>query len=321
MFEKILEGISGKLGPEKREFFIISHKRYRREIYFRNTRNAVSFMKVRFNSLKKGFIFFLIKIGILQPFLKKIILSSKLGDVIFVASQIKSFDLEKKIVYSFIKNDSEKEDFLESKEYQMKMGKKGFAPEIIKFDRKMPFCEEELLKQYNGNYYAEFFEKLYSYYKNMGITRTSIKGYVKLLKKQMKDNNFMDEKISDLLKKLSSEKGNLLMTEIHGDFSKEQVLVKEDSYVFIDWNPEKRLILGDWIHFFNTSEILDKIPFERNKKALELLKIYPKEVRKNFILYIILDSISSIINNESDQEIFFSRLNRLTKIFFKHFSL
>jgi len=34
MFEKILERISGKLGPEKREFFIISHKRYRREIYF-----------------------------------------------------------------------------------------------------------------------------------------------------------------------------------------------------------------------------------------------------------------------------------------------
>jgi len=143
--------------------------------------------------------------------LKKIKLPVEFGDVIFIANQIKCFDLDKKVVISFPKNEN-KESFIKSKEFQRELAEKGFAPEILELNRKIPCSKEELLEQYSGKNDLGVFKKLFSFYKMRGIE---------------------DE-----------------ITTIHGSFSREQILEKNGSYVFTDWKPRKDFILTDLINFY-----------------------------------------------------------------------
>lgn len=202
----------------ERTYFILIHKKHRREVYFQNTAKAIDFLKVKFPPYLKRFktikrlIYFLIKIRLLQPFLETIELPVEFGDVIFIANQVKCFDLDKKVVISFPKNE-DKESFIKSKELQRELAKEGFAPEILELNYEIPFSKEELLKPYGGDNDGRVFKKLFSFYQSQGID------------------------------------GGI--TTIHGSFTREQVLIKDNYYVFIDWgDSRKSFIFEDLINFY-----------------------------------------------------------------------
>ena len=148
MNEKLLN-ISKIFGNEDNEFYILVHKKHKREIYFRDNKKAIEFIKRKFHHNK--LIFLLIKTNLLKLFLKKVKLSRKLGDVIFIANEIKCFNLDKKIVISFPYHLSN-ECFIKEKKFQIKLSKRYLAPEIFKLDESIPFSEEELLEEYNGDF-------------------------------------------------------------------------------------------------------------------------------------------------------------------------
>ena len=296
MFEERLREISERIdkhSKNKADYLILTHKKHRREIFFKDNRKAFKFIKIKFGSSFKRLAYFLVKTGVIKPFLKKIKLSGKLGDVIFVAGQIKCFNLEKGIVTSFTKNEEENKFFIESKKFQKKIGKEGFAPIIYEVNEKLPYSREEFLGEYVGGRDVEIFKKLHSYYKRKGIRRIPVKKYISLLNRLIKKTSLDNPFINGVLSKVSKNKGRLLMTEIHGDFAKEQVLIKNDDYVYTDWNPKKGLIIEDLINFFQYEEDL-----LGNQKFMRILEIYPLEVRKNINMHIILNEISSLIKRK-----------------------
>jgi hypothetical protein len=316
MFEKKLTEISGKFGKDGNggEYYIIENKKHRREIYFRNTRSAVNFMKKKFNSPKKKIAYFMIKTGLLQPFLRKIMLSKTMGDVIFVAEQIKCFNLEKKTAYSFIKEEKDRKNFIESKKFQIKAAKKDFAPEITVLDEKMPFCEEELLEEFQGKNLEKPFAKLYSFYEKTGIKKIPAGRYAIHLSGELQRKKISDDMISSVLGRAAEMKETLLVAIAHGDFAKEQILEKNSSYVFIDWKPCEAPIIRDLANFFMTEEALEKINVEKNPRFLGLLKIYPDDVRKNLGLYLILNEVLSIIKG-GNMDLSKKRLGRFIALF------
>jgi len=299
MFEKRLEEISKKFNSGKeKEFFILTHKKHRREIYFQSNKRAISFIKNKFYSKKKSAIsslfylltYALIKERLLQLFLRKIKLSSNLGQVIFVAGQIKGFDLERKKVISFPLEEKNNKTFIKLKKIRNEIAKRGFAPKFIEINESIPFTKEELLKEYDGEN-IELFKGLYSFYKSKGIKEISSKEYVKSLINRMNEKSIKNEYLINVLKKLLKFDKKVLITTLHGDFAKENVLInKGDLPVFIDWGPEEELIIWDLINFFRGEKDLLK-----NKKFCEVLEVYPKDIQKNIEFYIILSEISSII--------------------------
>ena len=297
MFEKRIKEISEKLRGEKKDFYVLIHKKHRREIYFQNNKNAIKFMNTKFNQNLKKFgaikklAYFLIKIGFLQIFLKKIRLSEKLGDVIFVGGQIKGFDLDKKKAISFPLEKNHNKYFLKSKEFQKKAAKKSFAPEIFEINRKFPYCTEELLKKYNGEDDIGVFKRLFLYYKRTGIKEVTLEKYLKKIKR-----NLINKEIKRVLKKINlkySPDTRLKIVTSHGSFTSEQVLIKKGCYVFVDWEPHKNLISWDLFQFFREESNLLK-----NKKFKELLKFYSKDVKENIELYLRLNEIYSVTKKE-----------------------
>ena len=319
MFEKRIGEISERLGKEKKVFFIITHKKHRREIYFQNSERAIDFMKSRFNSIGKRVVYLLIKWGILQPFLKKIRLSKDLGEIIFVAGQIKAFDLKTKKVFSFIKGKEEKEDFIRSKEEQKRISRLGFAPLIYNLDKDWPMCEEELLEQYKGGEDIKVFKKIYSFYEKKGIKKVDIGEFSKYLMKEAAKKEIRDKLIYSVLGKISLSSKKILVAEVHGDLSKEQVLEKNGSFVFTDWSLHKGLIIEDLVNFFLTEEKLTGIPSEKNKNFLKLLGLYPKEVRENIGIYLIMNEIHFLIRRDKELGLYRSRLRRFLSEY--HFSM
>jgi hypothetical protein len=302
MFEKRIKKTSEKLGEEsKKEFYILTHKKHEREVYFQNNFHAINFIKVKFNPSSKRFrtiknlAYLFIRLRILQPFLKKIELSSKFGEVVFVGGQIKGFNLKEKEVISFPLFEQQNKDFIKSKEFQKKVAKEGFAPRIFELNKKFPFSREELLIKYHGDENIKIFRKLMDYYSMRGINDITLQEYIKLLKRKLgrnKHNPF----IQKILKNISSNypKNTKLKTvQIHGDFSKEQILLKKKVPVFTDWDSQKNLIATDLIKFFR-----DEKDFLDNEHFNELLKIYPKYVRNNIKLYFLLDKIYDVIRRE-----------------------
>jgi|TARA_B100000315_G_C14558085_1_gene579179 hypothetical protein len=299
MYEKTLKRISKMLKGSEKTYFILTHKRHYREVYFQNNKKAIEFLKIKFDSSLKKFIiikkviYFLIKSRVLQIFLKKIKLSKEFGDVIFVANQIKGFNLNKKIVSSFVKEKNMKESFMKSKRIQKKNSEKEFTPKITELNYKIPFSKEELLPEYKGKEDYELFKKLYSFYKYKGIKTISSKKYINFLINKMKEKNIKDDFIKKTLVNLLHHNQNLLTTTIHGNFTKEQILLKEGSYVFIDWETEKNLITMDLAKFFS-----DEGNLLKNNNFNKILKIYPYEVRKNIKLYLILNEVHLIIEKK-----------------------
>mgnify|MGYP001584267457 CR=1 FL=1 len=300
MFEKRLKELSNKIGFEQeREFYILTHKKHGREIYFQNNFKSINFMKMKFNPSARKFkkikslTYLLIRLGILQPFLRKIRLSDKFGDVIFVAEQIKGFDLDKKTVTSFPLDESDRKNFLKTKEFQKRISLKKFAPKTFEINKNVPFSKEELLKEYDGKNYLAPFKKLYLFYKEEGIREIQVKDHIKNLIKDHGEKKVNDDCFNLTLSKLLLSNEKVLITTIHGDLVKEHILSDKDSCVFTDWNPKKETIIGDLINFFWE----EKKPLE-NKKVKEIIKIYPKKIRKNIIFYLLLKEISAVIRGE-----------------------
>ena len=133
------------------------------------------------------------------------------------------------------------------------------------------------------------------YYGMRGINDITLQEYIKILKRKLgrnKHNPF----IQKILKSISSNyPGNtkLKMVQIHGDFSKEQILLKKNIPVFTDWNSQKNLIATDLIKFFR-----DEKDFLGNEHFNELLKIYPEYVGNNIKLYFLLDEIYDMIRRK-----------------------
>jgi len=314
MFENRLKEISSNFPKEpKKEYFILTHEKHKREVYFQNNKKAVEFIEIRLSSPFKKIVHFLIRLGILQIFLKKIKLSSKFGDAIFVGGQIKSFDLKEGNVLSFPLNKSEKSDFFESKKIQQKIFKKGFAPEIFELDKNVPFSKEELLKEYEKKEYESVFKRLYELYEKESVEKISIKNYMKFLFESLKKMGVRSNFITKILNKFSKNRGDVLIGKIHGDFSKEQILLKGNSYVFTDWDIlEKKigkgLIIRDLVSFFRREEnLLKNINFKK------LLKIYPKEVRENIKTYLILNEIYNITRRKEYLKIAIKRIENIFK--------
>ena len=79
MFEKRLKELSKKIGEKQiRKFYILTHEKHFREIYFQNNKKAINFLKNKLNSSLKKFrrtkkiFYILIKLRLAQLFLKKL---------------------------------------------------------------------------------------------------------------------------------------------------------------------------------------------------------------------------------------------------------
>lgn len=314
MFKKRLKEISKKLGENQvKEFHILTHKKHRREIYFQNEKKAIKFMKSKFDSPLKKIIYSLIKLNLLQLFLKKINLSSNFGEVIFRGNQIKGFDLNKKIVSSFPGLKRGSKLFIESKRLQKRVAEKGFAPKIfeIKIKKKFPYTKEELLEEYCGGNDIDVFKKLLEYYRLEEVKKVTLKKYISSLRKKMKKNKqkipFI-EKTLNRLDKIYHGNIELKITKIHGSFTKEQILIKDRSYIFTDWVGGEDIIVEDLIKFFKYETNLIN-----NKDFNKILRIFPKDVKKNIDLYIILYDINFIVKRNSVINLSRKRINDLLR--------
>lgn len=167
MYEKRLKNISNGIHGTPVKFILLSNKKTKREIYFRNNSKAIEFIKKKMTSsgLKK-ILYFLIKKNLPQLFLKKIYLSSNLGEVIFVANRVKGFDLNNRIVISFPLKEENRENFLKFLEIRKKLG--NIAPKLIETNKKVPYYKEELLEPYEGSLFLPL-QKLKKFNKKTGL--------------------------------------------------------------------------------------------------------------------------------------------------------
>lgn len=304
MFEKRVISAFKAVDSKKtstRDFYILTHKKHGREMFFeKGNYESLQFMKQKFNSFQKRIIFFLIKFNILQIFLKKIKLDSHVGQLIFVGNQIKVFDFKKKQVLSFPTQSNGKILFIKSKEFQKKMANKGFAPKILKINKKIPFSIEELLSASEKNTF-KIFKRLLEYYTKVKIKKQPSKKFISILIKKIKN-----EKMKNLLQEISKRNTFLLMTKVQGDFAQEQILKRGDEIVFTDWNTYHGLIIEDLVNFFRGEKDLLK-----NEKFQKCLKLYPKEVRENIKDYLILNEIISISKNRKSSSLAKIRIKKL----------
>ncbi len=315
MYEKRLKELSRKIGErELKTFYIFTHKKHQREVYFQNNKKAKEFLKNKLNSnskrLKrvKKISYYLIKIGLLQPFLKKVKLSDRFGDVVFLGEQVKGFNLSRKEVISFPKYSPQKDNFVHSKKTQEEQSKKGLAPKILELNKKIPYSKEELLKGYKRNREIEIFNKIMSFYENKGIKKNSSKKYIKNLKNKIKEDGIGDGYLKRILNNISNVGTKILLTTIHGDFARENILLdKNNEILFIDWNPRRGLIIEDLVNFFRTEEDL----LGNKRFNLILKEVFPKEVTKNIRIYLILNEISRVIKLRELKSLSKKRLENL----------
>jgi len=257
MFQEFVINFSDKVfGEDKnKKFYILTNKKHNREIYVEcYNKKALKFIKPKMRSFKKRIIYFFLRCGFMQLFLKKIKLNKDIGNVIYYAGQIKSFDLNKEVVYSGCSNEDNEKRFINSKLDQKKLAKYGFAPKIYVYNKRAVYSKEELLENYKGNYF-EVIKKLFKFYKEVGIKKIFYNGKY------------------------------YLTTITHGDFAKENLLKKNGEVVFIDFNLKRGLIISDLVNYFRFKKNLLK-----NKEFLRLLKFYPKEVQENINDYLELNS-------------------------------
>jgi hypothetical protein len=261
-----LNQLSRKLGKNNVKFYMLYHKKHKRAALFRNTPESIRFIKRKFNSPFKKIIYTFIKLKVLQLFIRKINLSSELGDAIFIGNQIKGFRLRNKEVISFPLEVSTKSSFLKNKKFQRKVGAEGFAPQIKVVNVEKCFSVEPLLLERHNMDYRKIFSKLLNYYGSKGISFKSL-GEVCRTEDSKKDIK-------------SSKK--ILVTKVHGDFAKQQVLFNEEGEpFFVDWEPRIAPITEDLFSFFKNDK-------DGSKKIKSLVKLYPKHVQDNFEIYLSL---------------------------------
>jgi len=161
-YKKILEDISNRIGGEETcEYKVLVHRTHKRVIAYKHNPLALEFIKPKFrHSFFKKAMFFLIKHGI-SPLEKKIQLSSRLGDVIYIANQVKSFDLLNEEVIVFEKGPSSLEANIL---LQKKLAEEELAPKILDVNKESCYYKEELL--YDGDIpFTKILFKLRYFYK------------------------------------------------------------------------------------------------------------------------------------------------------------
>ena len=140
--------ISDRVGGEKKyEYFMLHHKKHKRTVCFKDNEAAIEFIHSKFrHSLGKRFVHWMIRKGMHRWFFDTIVLSADLGDVIYIANSVKSFDLKKERVFIF-KNSTE--ELLTDVVSQVFLAREGFAPKVVSICQKELYFQEELL--YEGN--------------------------------------------------------------------------------------------------------------------------------------------------------------------------
>lgn len=271
----------------KKEFFILTHKKHGREIYFeKDNKNAIKFMKIKFDSFFKKIVYLLIRINVLQLFLKKIKLPSDIGPMIFVGGQIKIFNFKEKEVLSIPKTDQESDEFIRSKKFQKKINPLNISPKIIEINLNIPFSREEFLFNLKKFNYEEAFSVLLGFYKKNKIKKVKLKKYTSILKKELLKKNISNMFIFDILNKMKSHNFEVLEVLCHGDFAKWQILKDKTGLKITDWQQKRGLIILDLLRFF-----MQEKRILQNKDFLKIIKKYPKEVRLNIKYYLILNEI------------------------------
>ena len=136
--------ISNRVGGEvKCEYYVLFHKKHNRVICFKDKEKAIEFIKPKFrHSFSKRFLYFLITKGFHKLFFDKIVLSKKLGDVIYIANSVKSFDLEEENVLVFKDNE---EDLLNDVSLQVFLSQYKFAAKVLAINQRGLYFKEELL--------------------------------------------------------------------------------------------------------------------------------------------------------------------------------
>ena len=294
MKNKLIKNYFEILGNKKenqRKFCVLDNKKTGRSVIFeKNNKKAIKFMKNKFASSKKKIAYILIKLKILCLFKKKLFLDSNIGQLIYFGGQTKIFNFDNNTVISFMRGPGWEKDFIKNKKQQKKLSKKGFAPKILNLNEKIPFCVEELLEE--GNKLSEeiIFKKLVNYYKTQKKTKVSYSSYIKKLKNKKKFS-LLPFYIKNELEKIEKKKEFFYVVKIHGDFEKNQILLKEKEILFTDWEIKKELILTDLFNFFKKKK---KIIEDRNFRRI--LNMFPEEISKNLKEYFIVSQTEAFLN-------------------------
>jgi RIO-like serine/threonine protein kinase len=147
------------------------------------------------------------------------------------------------------------------------------------------------------------------FYGFMGIEKVSIKEYVEKLRKELKKQGIKNDFIYSKLDSFSKKKIKLLVTTLHGDFAKENTLVKDDGeIIFIDWHPYEGLITNGIINYFrSTLDIQSSFYFKK------IIKAFPKEVQKNIRTYLVLSEIDLIVKKNRKPSMVIKRIKNIQK--------
>jgi len=307
MFEPKLKKISKDVFKNKnlRNYFILTHKKHHREMYFQSgDKKALNFAKPKFNSFKKRIIFFLLKLGVLQPILKQIKLSQDIGQLIFVGGQIKGFDLKDKVVNSFHHIQGIPENFIKDKEVQLKLGKQGFAPKIINIDKQNNFSQEELFFPFLGNS-IDNFNELLEFYDSFSYQKVKTTLLLKKIKNYLIKNKINESLFNQAIEEIKKT-NYFLFTKIHGDFAKEQCLINNHKIFFVDWNLKKGLVTEDLVNYFRFEK-----DYFNTKEFKIILKKYPLHVLKNLEKYLMLTELLRITQGIHDFKLSKKRINNL----------
>jgi len=163
---EILEEISRRIDGletdnDKEDYFILERPKHKRVICFCNNIKGLKFIKQKFrHSWYKRLVYVLIRLGFHKLFCKKISLSSKLGDVIYIANSVKSFDLDNECVYVFEKN---MDELLKNVKIQNYLAMNNLAPKLLGISTRNYYAEE-LLYSNNNLTTKEIFTKLNEFY-------------------------------------------------------------------------------------------------------------------------------------------------------------
>ncbi len=284
--------ITGLEKGNKKNFCILENKKNGRGIIFeKGNKKALKFMKSKLNSPIKKIGYFLINFNILQIFLKKIKLDSAVGQLVFLGGQTKIFNFDKKIVISFLRCPGWEKGFIKNKKLQRELSKKGFAPKILKLDKKVPYSIEELLEDKFRVNSKILFKKLLKFYSTQKIKKITYSSYIKRLEKKASFYK-LPPPIKKKLERIKNTKKSFYITNVHGDFGKSQLLLKGKKIVFTDWNIRKDLLLTDLFHFFKDSANLF-----REKEFWELLDLFPKDVKENVRDYFVPIQVNLFLSN------------------------
>ncbi len=284
------ETIGKKEDVKLKTFYILDNKKSGRSIVFqKGQKDAIQFMKEKFNTPLKKIIYFLIKINLSQVFLKKAKLDSSVGQLIFLGGQTKIFNFEEKKVFSFLRCSGPEKNFIKNKEEQIEISKKGFAPKILFLDKEIPYSVEELLEECIYVNDKEIFKRLFDYYNTQKIKKISYSSYIEKLERK-KSFISLPENLKMKLKEIKEKKKYFYVVNIHGDFGRSQILLKDKNILFIDWLMREGLMLTDLFSFFRE----DKNPF-KNKEFLDILNMFPKEVIDNLEDYLFVSQINSFL--------------------------